>query len=227
MSSLESSEVLFSILGLHVTAEVTTTWGIMLVLVVVSIIATRHMKEHPTGLQNMLEIAITTLDSFISEIMGREKTDRYFAFFATMFIFIIVSNFCGLLPGAGEITGFTAPTASLSVTGGLAITVFLSIIVLGLQSLGIKNYLKHFFKPVGIMLPFILVDELVRPLSLALRLYGNIFGEESVTGELYNLFPIGPPLIMMIMSLLFCTIQAVVFTMLSAIYIDETTTLEE
>ena len=73
------------------------------------------------------------------------------------------------------------------------------------------------------MLPFLILDEIVRPVSLALRLYGNIFGEETVTEQLYELFPIGVPIVMMVLSLLFCAIQAVVFTMLTAIYIEEAT----
>ena len=202
-------------------------WGVLVVLAAVSFFATRHLEQRPKGLQNLLEMAISALDNFISGLMGKEKTARFFPFFATMFIFIIVCNFIGILPGAGMIPGFKAPTSSLSVTAGLAIVVFVAIIVFGIRVVGVKHYLKHFLQPVAIMLPFIIIDELVRPLSLALRLYGNIFGEESVTEQLYELFPVGPPLIMMVMSLLFCTIQAVVFTMLSAIYIDESTTLEE
>lgn len=224
---MEETGVLFKLFGLDVTAEVTTMWGIMVVLILVSLLATHNLKQRPQGLQNLMEMAIQALDNFVSNIMGREKTDRFFAFFATMFIFIIVCNFTGIMPGAGILPGFKAPTSSLSVTAGLSITVFVAVIVCGIMVIGLKNYIKHFFKPVALMLPFIIIDELVRPLSLALRLYGNIFGEESVTEQLYEILPVGPPLLMMVMSLLFCTIQAVVFTMLSAIYIDESTTLEE
>ena len=224
---MESEGVLFSVFGLHVTSEVTTMWAILIILTVISICVSRNLKRIPTGIQNMVETGIQSLDNFISGILGREKADRFFPFFGSMFIFIIVCNFCGILPGAGMIPGFKAPTSSLSVTAGLAITVFFAVIVFGIRVLGMKQYLKHFLHPVALMLPFIIIDECVRPLSLALRLYGNIFGEESVTEQLYELFPVGPPLLMMVLSLLFCTIQAVVFTMLSAIYIDEITTLED
>ncbi len=201
-------------------------WGVMLLLVILSVLATRRLREVPGTLQTLLEMALGKLDDFFSGLMPKEKSDRYFPFFATLFIFIIVCNFTGLLPGAGVIPGFKAPTSSLSVTAGLGLTVFLAVIILGIRSLGVARWLRHFIKPVVIMLPFIIVDELVRPVSLALRLYGNIFGEESVMEQLYALLPIGAPLIMMVMSLLFCTIQAVVFSMLAAIYVDESTTLE-
>ena len=73
------------------------------------------------------------------------------------------------------------------------------------------------------MLPLMLLDEIIKPASLALRLYGNIFGEETVTEELYHILPIGAPVVMMVLSLLFCALQAIVFTMLVSIYLDEVT----
>ena len=78
--------------------------------------------------------------------------------------------------------------------------------------------MKHFLTPV---VPLLLLDELIKPASLALRLFGNIFGEETVMENLYHLLPIGAPIIMMILSLLFCAIQAIVYTMLTASYLQE------
>ena len=93
--------------------------------------------------------------------------------------------------------------------------------------MGAKHYFKRFITPAAFMLPILILDEIIKPISLALRLYGNVFGEETVTHELYSLLPIGAPIIMMALSLLFCAIQAVVFTMLVSIYLDEATELEE
>ena len=77
------------------------------------------------------------------------------------------------------------------------------------------------------MLPLLILDEFIKPASLALRLFGNIFGEETVTEQLYEILPIGAPIIMMVLSLLFCAIQAVVFTMLTSIYLEEAVETEE
>ena len=217
---MHHSEPLFTILGLNVTAEVTTMWAIMLVLVVLSILATRNMKEVPGRLQNALEMAVEKLTGFFSDILGPERTEQYFPFLGTLFIFIIVCNYSGLIPGAGVIKGFQAPTSSLSVTAGIAVCSFVMTHYSGVRSNGLRGYARHFIQPVAIMLPFLLVDEIVRPMSLALRLFGNIFGEESVTEQLYHILPIGAPLIMMVMSLLFCALQAMVFSMLTAIYIE-------
>ena len=77
--------------------------------------------------------------------------------------------------------------------------------------------------PMFFMLPLLILDEFIKPASLALRLYGNIFGEEMVTEELYHILPIGAPVIMMVLSLLFCALQAMVFTMLVSIFLEEVT----
>lgn len=220
-------EVLFKVLGLNVTAEVVTMWVIIAVVTLISAIGTRRLKDRPGKLQNALEMAVEKLVGFFADMLGRERARKYLPLFGTLFIFIVVSNYSGLLPGAGVVRGFGPPTSSLSVTAGLAIVVFISTHYLGVRTHGLKGYLHHFIKPVFFMLPFLLIEEIVRPLSLSLRLYGNIYGEESVTHQLYQLFPVGVPLVMMILSLLFCTIQAVVFTMLSAIYIGGATGSEE
>lgn len=220
---MSSSDAVFSIFGLGVTSEIITMWAIMLIVAVLSFAVTRHLKDRPGVMQNALEMAVEKLEGFFSGILGREKAGMYLPFLGSLFIFIILSNYSGLIPGSGIIKGFSAPTSSLSVTAGLALIVFVATHFLGVKSNGFAGYAKHFVKPMFFMLPFLLVDEIVRPLSLSLRLYGNIFGDESVTEELYKLLPIGAPLIMMVLSLLFCAIQAIVFTMLAAIYIDGAT----
>jgi F-type H+-transporting ATPase subunit a len=222
----ETSEVLFHIGPLGVTGEVTTMWVIMVLLVLFSILATRQLKEKPGRLQNLAEMVVEKLHNYYAGILGKERTSKYFPLLATLFIFIICTNFSGLFPGAGTVKGFKAPTSSLSVTAGLSLLVFISLQVLGIKAHGIKGYLSHFVKPMFFMLPFLLIDEIVRPVSLALRLFGNIFGEETVTVQLYQILPIGAPLLMMVLSLLFCSIQAVVFTMLTAIYLEDATALE-
>lgn len=223
MRGMEESEVLFSVFGLHVTAEVTTMWAIALLLMAVSLVAVRRLKDVPGPLQNALELSVEKLTGFFEGLLGHEKAERYFPFLGTLFIFIIVCNYSGLIPGAGLLKGFKAPTSSLSVTAGLALCTFVATHFLGVKENGLGGYGKHFLRPAFFMLPFLLIEEIVRPLSLSLRLFGNIFGEESVTEQLYAILPIGAPLIMMVLSLLFCAIQAIVFTMLTAIYIDSAT----
>lgn len=214
----ETSNVLFSLGPIEVTGTVVTIWVITAVLTVLSILATRNMKDEPGLLQNLAEQVVGKLHSYFSGILGTHLTDKYFPVLATLFIFIIVSNYSGLLPGAGHYKAFKVPTASLSVTAALAIVGFFTIHTVGVKERGWKGYLKSFL---SVMLPLTLVEQLVRPFSLALRLFGNLYGEEMVTENLYSIFPILVPLVMNVLSLLFCLIQALVFTMLLSIYIGE------
>ncbi len=222
---MEETSVLFSIGPLEVTGTVVTMWVIIAVLALVSWLATRHLKEVPGKLQNLAEMAVESLQNYFGGIMGQENAKRYFPIMATFFIFIVVSNYSGLLPGAGSV--FAVPTACLSVTAGLAIVAFFTTHTVGIRRQGLGGYLKTFIKPFLLMLPLNLIEMFVRPFSLALRLYGNLYGEEMVSEQLGNLFPIGLPIVMHILSLLFCLIQAVVFTMLLSIYISEAIGEEE
>ena len=213
------TNVLFSIGPLEVTGAVVTMWVIIAVLALLSWLATRRLRDVPGPLQNAAEMAVEKLQGFYGGILGPANARRYFPMMATFFIFIVVSNYIGLLPGAGQV--FTVPTATLSVTAGLAIIAFCMTHTVGIQRRGLGGYLKSFIKPFLLMLPLNLIEQIVRPFSLALRLYGNLYGEEMVTHELGNLFPLVLPLLMQVLSLLFCLIQAVVFTMLLSIYIEE------
>ena len=224
----EASEVVIPLFGvLDITGEVLLMWAICLVLVVVSAVATRRLRERPGRLQNVLETGIEYLVGFFTGLLGKRAARKYFYFLGSLFIFIIFSNYSGLIPGVGLTPYFKAPTSSLSVTVGLGLLAFVFFQLASLRARGGRGYLKRFITPVAFMLPLLVLDEFIKPASLALRLFGNIFGEETVTEELYNLLPLGAPALMMALSLLFCAIQAVVFTMLVSIYLDEGIEIEE
>jgi len=206
---------------------VVTSWVIILTLTVISILATRKLRDIPGPLQTAAELALNSMHNFFAGSLGEKHTRRYFPIFATFFIFIVVSNYSGQLPGAGHYNAFKVPTASLSVTAALAIIAFCTTQGLGIKERGFKHYMKGFLKPVALLLPLTILEQLVRPFSLALRLYGNIHGEEMVLENLYEVFPLVLPLIMHVLSLLFCMLQAMVFTMLLAIYVAEAVEEEE
>ena len=205
----ETSNVLFSIGPLEVTRTVVTMWVIIAVLGLVSWLATRRLKTVPGPIQSAAEMAVAKLQDYFTGTMGRHNARRYFPVMATFFIFIVICNYSGLLPGAGH--GFAVPTASLSTTAGLAVIAAFTTHVVGVKRRGLLGYLKTF----------------ITPFALALRLYGNVYGEEMVTEQLAGIFPLILPIIMQVMSLLFCLIQAVVFTMLLSIYIEEAVGEEE
>lgn len=218
----EPSEIILSLGGiLDITGEVVMMWILLAVITVISLIIKFTLKERPGKFQNIIETGIEYLDNFFSDLLG-EKSRKYFTFLGSLFIFIIFSNYSGLIPGVGMTDYVKAPTASLSVTAGLGVLTFIFLQGSGLKH-GVKHYFKRFVSPIFIMLPLLVLDEIIKPASLALRLFGNVYGEEMVTHQLYEIFPIGVPVVMMVLSLLFCALQAMVYTMLVSIYLDEAT----
>ncbi|NPV28741.1 MAG: F0F1 ATP synthase subunit A [Firmicutes bacterium] len=222
MHGSHGSDILFSIFGLPVTSYVTTMWAIMGVLLIICLFVTRRLNMVPGRLQNLVEFTVEALLNFFGGILGPEKARRYFPLLATLFLFILFSNWSGVLPGAGHVKGFRPPTSTWSVTAGLAIVVFFSVQIAGVREKGLK-YLKHFIEPIPVFLPMTIIEEFVKPLSLSLRLYGNIFGEETVVAVLFSLAPYFSPIPMQMLGLLFGFIQALVFTTLTAIYIANAT----
>ncbi|HHZ16119.1 MAG TPA: F0F1 ATP synthase subunit A [Peptococcaceae bacterium] len=209
---------------LEVSSYTTTMWGLMLILAVVSFLATRNLKLIPTSrLQVFMEMVLEMIIGFLTSIMGdREKAKRYLPLLGTFFLLILLSNYSGLLPGAGHVNGLAAPTSTLSVTAGFAIVVFFATHYYGIKAKGL-GYFKHFFQPIFILFPLNVLEEFTRPLSLSLRLFGNIYGEEMVIAGLFSLVPLFLPLPIQLLSLLFGFIQAFVFTLLAAVYINSAT----
>ena len=223
----EASEVVIPLFGiLDITGEVITMWLIIAALAVLSIYVGKHLQERPGKLQNVVETGIEYLDNNYTGNLGRTRARKYFWFLGSLFIFIICANYSGLIPGVGLTKYLKAPTSSLSVTAGLGICTFFFLQTSSISAKGIKGYIKHFISPIIVMLPLLALDEIIKPVSLSLRLFGNIFGEEMVMEQFYEIMPIGAPLIMMALSLLFCALQAIVYTTLVSIYLDEATEIE-
>ncbi|MBI2874134.1 MAG: F0F1 ATP synthase subunit A [Firmicutes bacterium] len=194
----------------------------MLLIMVIAFLATRRVRLIPRGIQNLMEMLFEALLGLFESAMGPHQARKYFPLLATFFIFIIISNYSGLLPGAGVLTGFMPPTSNWSITAGLAIIVFFSVHYFGLREGG-TAYLKHFIQPSPVLLPLNVLEEFVKPLSLSLRLFGNIFGEELLLAVFLGMIPFLVPIPIMALSLLFGFIQAFVFTLLAAIYISSAT----
>jgi F-type H+-transporting ATPase subunit a len=171
------------------------------------------MQERPQGIQNVMETILEALRNFLGGVLGSDSMARRFLpLLATFFMFIILCNYIGL----PHFPGVHSPTSSLSVTAGLAIISFFSIQYYGFKTHKL-GYFKHFLSPI---MPLLILEELVHPLSLSLRLFGNIFGEEQVSGAIYSLVPLLVPLPIAFLGLLLGAVQALVFTLLTSIYIS-------
>jgi len=197
---------------------VITSWVIMFVLGFTAYLASKNMKRLPRGIQNFWEAIVEGLFNFFAGLLGEHRARKYGPFLATIFLYILLSNYSGLFPGAGMIKGFIPPTSNLSITAALAVLVFLSVFYFGIRAKGI-GFFKHFFQPMAFLFILNIIEELVRPVSLSLRLYGNVYGEERIIEQLGEMVPLLVPLPMMALGILLGAIQAFVFTILATTYI--------
>ncbi|MDY0269143.1 F0F1 ATP synthase subunit A [Trichloromonas sp.] len=199
----------------HVGEHVTYTWFVMLVLIIVAFLASRAVKMIPGGLQNFMEVVVTGIENLVEETMG-PKGKAYFPLLATFALFILVSNLIALIPG------FYPPTANLNTNVALALTVFVMTHIVGVKEHGF-HYFKHFMGPILALAPLIFIIEIIghlaRPLSLSLRLFGNMYGHEIVLMIFLALVPFLLPVPMILMGVLVAFIQTFVFTLLAMIYI--------
>jgi F-type H+-transporting ATPase subunit a len=207
--------------SIGISSGMLTSTVITIILCAISIFAGKRLQTVPSGLQNAIEMGIEKLYNFFEDIMGAHACKRYFPLVATIFIYIIVANYSGLLPGAGHINGVAAPTSSINCTAAMAVVVFFATHIIGIREHNGLSYFKHFLKPFAFLMPLMVIEEFVRPVSLTLRLYGNVFGEETVTSSFFELVPIGLPVVMQAISVLMGLVQALVFSLLAGIYIME------
>lgn len=210
---------IFSALGLghwaHNNPHVLHSWFAIIVLVVGALILGKGIQMIPRQGQTLLELIVGGLEDFMVDVTGPEGR-AFFPFIATIFLYILVCNLMGLIPG------FFSPTANINTTLSLASCVFVLTHIIGIKFHGIK-YVKHFLGPVWAMAPLMVIIELIghfaRVMSLSIRLFGNIFGKEKVLGILFALAGFAlAPLPILFLGILVSFIQATVFTLLSIVY---------
>jgi F-type H+-transporting ATPase subunit a len=211
MHSLSFLQVIFPGIPTHVTYM----WLVMVFLIILSFLATRRLNITPGPIQNIMEVIIDAFHNLLLDTMG-EHGKKFFPLIATIGLFILVSNILGLIPG------FESPTANLNTNLSMALVVFCLTHVVGVKVQGIK-YLKQFVGPnpwlAPLMIPIELVGHIARPVSLTFRLFGNIEGGHIVLGVIVLLVPLLVPLPILVLKLLICFIQTLVFMLLSMMYI--------
>jgi len=197
----------------------TYTWLVMAFLVVVAKMTLSNLEMVPGSGQNFWELIIGGMDQFFADNMGREMTDKLFPMIATFALYIAVANLIGLIPG------FMSPTASINTTLALTIIVWITHHIIGLRTHGL-NYYKHFIGPmwwlIPLMLPIELISNFARLLSLSIRLFGNIMAKETLLGILFMLAgAFFAPLPIMLLGVLVSLVQAMVFVLLTVVYIAQ------
>lgn len=208
---------------INLNLTIVMTWVIMILLVVGAWLITRNLKtsiNNRSRWQNILEIIVLLINDQIKEI-GLKNPKKYIGFIGTLFLFIAVSSILSIIPW------YEPPTASLSTTVALAISVFISVPVFGIAERGFWKYLKTYIEPKFFMLPLNIISEISRTIALAIRLFGNMMSSGLVATILISLAPFFFPMIMDALGLLTGVIQAYIFAILASVYIAAATQNEE
>jgi F-type H+-transporting ATPase subunit a len=213
-----------------ISSTILTMWIIMGLILLLAIGATRRLKTVPGRLQNMIEWAYEFGRDFATGI-GGEQSARYYPIFAGFFIFILFSNWSGLVPPVGKIEQLRAPTSDVNITIGLALTSFVLFQGEGFHRLGIRGYLGKFFPlgefrkglGAGILAMYVGIIELflefVKPVTLAMRLFGNIYGGEVALAVITALTLAVVPVALVGLEALLNLIQALIFSVLTLMFI--------
>jgi F-type H+-transporting ATPase subunit a len=191
-------------------------------IVVIWLLRRKLSEDEPGGGQQTLEVGVLAVRNLIVDVVGPHGV-QYFPVVATFGVLILVSNLLGFIPG------MMSPTASTSVTFALGISSFLYYNYIGIKENGLFGHLRHFMGPVLAIAPLLfvieLISNLVRPMSLGIRLFGNLFADEKVTENIANLAPPYTywviPVLLMPLGLFVAFIQTFIFMFLSMVYISE------
>ncbi len=201
-----------------------TSWIVIGLLVIASLLATRNIQRIPSGIQNFMEYALEFVRDIAKSQLGEKEYRAWVPFVRTLFLFIFVSNWSGaLVPWKllklpeGELA---APTNDINTTVALALLVSLAYFYAGFKRSGL-GYFAKYIHPTPILLPIAILEDFTKPLSLSFRLFGNILADELVVAVLVLLIPLFVPLPVMMLGLFTSAIQALVFATLAAAYIHE------
>jgi len=212
-----------------ITSSILTSWLVIAVLLFVMILATRRMRDIPTGLQNAVEFAYESLHSFATSI-GGPGAARYVPLYAAFFLYILASAWIGLVPAVGRLEFLRAPVSDVNITIGLALVSFTVFQLEGFRSLGVRGYLSKFFPlgefrngvGAGFIALFVglveLLLEFVKPVTLSMRLFGNIFGGEVAVGVMTGLTVAIIPVAMVGLEVLLNFVQALIFSILTLMF---------
>jgi F-type H+-transporting ATPase subunit a len=222
----------FRVFGLEMAVNETViiSWLSMAVLIILSLLLTRRLETVPRGAQALLEALIGFLDNFSKEQFGK-RAKIYGPYIGTVFLFLVVANIIPVFsPIAVSLFGHTyhppfvikPPARDINFTAALAILSILLVLAGGLRARGFRGWCKNLLHPVPMMLPFNLMEYIIRPTSLCLRLFGNILGGFIIMRLLEAVVPVGvPPLVSLYFDFLDGLIQALVFTFLTTLFVAE------
>jgi len=203
---------LFELGPLAITNTVVTTWVITGVLWLACWLLSRRLSLQPGPLQTAVEGVVSTILDAIAAV-APEHARRIMPFIATLWLYLVVANLSGLIPGAHS------PTRDLSATAALAFLVFLSTHWFGIRIQGLGSYLRHYLSPSPILLPFNLIGEITRTIALAVRLFGNMMSLEMAAMLILLVAGFLAPVPILMLHIIEALVQAYIFGMLALIYV--------
>lgn len=206
------NEFTFVLGSVVIDASVITTWGIMLLITVMAWFLTRQLDRAPGTLQIIAESIVAAIEDAITAV-APEHGRQIMPFIASIWLFLIIANLTGLIPG------LHSPTDDLSVTSALAVLVFFSVHWFGIKTQGLKNYLHHYLTPSPILLPFHIISEFTRTLALAVRLFGNMMSLEMAAMLILLVAGFLAPIPILMLHIIEALVQAYIFGMLALIYL--------
>jgi F-type H+-transporting ATPase subunit a len=212
-------------LTISINETVIVTWVTMAILIIASLLLTRNLKEIPQGAQTILEGAVEFLNDFSREHFGR-RAKTYGPYMGMIFLFLLLSNIIPVLsPLAASLSGgieIKPPARDINFSAALALMSILMVLVGGLRARGLRGWVRKLLSPVPLMLPFNLMEYLIRPTSLCLRLFGNILGGFIIMRLIEIVVPLLlPPLLSLYFDFLDGLIQALVFAFLTVLFVAE------
>ena len=196
----------------EITNTVVTTWAIMSVIWLLAWLLSRHLRIEPGPVQTAVEGIVTVIMDTVSAVAPRQAA-QIMPFIGSLWIFLVIANLSGLLPGVHS------PTRDLSATASLAILVFLSTHWFGIRIQGVKAYLRHYLTPSPVLLPFHIISEITRTIALAVRLFGNIMSLEMTALLILLVAGFLAPVPILMLHIVEALVQAYIFGMLALIYV--------
>jgi F-type H+-transporting ATPase subunit a len=207
-----AAPVVFNLGPLEVTNTVVTTWAIMAVIGVLAWLATRRLRVQPDPRQAALEGIVSAIEEAVLAV-APEHAREIMPFVGSLWVFLLVANLSGLIPGVH------APTGDLSATAALAFLVFLSTHWFGIRIQGLRSYLRHYLTPSPILLPFHIISEITRTVALAVRLFGNMMSLEMAALLILLVAGFLAPVPILMLHIVEALVQAYIFGMLALIYV--------
>lgn len=207
-----SAQILFQIGPLAVSDTVVTSWLLLVVIGVAAWVVSRRLVLAPNRSQSAVEGVVGVMEETIRNVLP-DHVGQVLPFIATLWIYLVLANLIGLIPG------LHSPTRDLSATAALAMIVFFAVHWFGIRSQGLRRYLRHYMSPSPVMLPFHIISEISRTIALAVRLFGNMMSLEMAAMLILLVAGFLAPVPLLMLHIIEALVQAYIFGMLALIYV--------